>query len=92
MIDLGEVHWYDDCYDPYDDRPPKEEPDCGGCCDAGTVPAPWWLRLFGRPRIGCPSCSPGRLQVALWNLRYRLPRMPWRRRPLNDTYDDEAPF
>lgn len=92
MTDLDEMRWDDDYDDWRDDGPPREEPNCYQCCDGLHVKAPWWLRLIGRREVGCPSCNASRLQVAWWNARYRLPRLPLRRRPLGGHYDDEAPF
>lgn len=46
----------DDWYDPFDDLPPKEEPDCPPCGDGGCrecQPTPlqhWWWRATWRPR------------------------------------------
>ncbi len=61
--------------------PPKEEPDCGACCDRQVV---WGRWRRSRP---CPGCNPTRLD----RIRYA---MYWRIRTLahGRKFTDEAPF
>lgn len=88
--------------DPYDDVPPKEEPDCICCMEYGWV-EPWGIRhLLARlGEIGrlnrehgrgymwpCPGCQSTRLDTLLAAWRWRR----FRRGVPIATVSDEPPF
>jgi hypothetical protein len=82
----------DDWYDPLDDLPPKEEPDCPPCGDSGSIPPAWLGRLFRRTSLGCPSCNPDRVQrLYQWSRLYVVRGWLWRLRHRPQVVDD-APF
>ncbi len=77
--------------------PAKEEPDCFGCSDGGSVRAGVLNRLIlRRPWVPCPSCCPTaatRLyqRLQLWRVRGLASRIVHPRRQAV-AVSDEAPF
>jgi hypothetical protein len=53
--------------DPFDDRPPKESPDCTTCCDQGSVPDP----TGETGEANCPDCNPTAEQVTASTAEYQ---------------------
>ncbi len=80
----------DDGYDPFDDVPAKDEPDCFACFDRGTVGPGFVSRLVGRRWMRCPSCNPTRLTILYWRSGLWRLRGLLRRRLVE--YSDEPPF